>query len=232
MRPPRDARPSAGRRRRRARVLERAAGSLPAGQGGSLLVPQDRQRPRRAAEVSPPGAKKALAEIWNAEDRTHALTAVKAFQAAYGAKFPKATAKITDDARPAAAFYDYPAEHWVHLRTTNPIESTFATVRHRTKITKDPARGPPGWRSRSSSSTQRKTAGAPSTPPTSSPWSAPGALNHLRLAWAGCPIGAGGLSELQSRTSFASAIGGGASTLASCQISRTVGVRRLLYFVP
>ena len=85
-----------------------------------------------------PGAKKALAEIWNAEDRTHALTAVKAFGAAYGAKFPKATAKITDDLGQLLAFYDYPAEHWVHLRTTNPIESTFATVRHRTKITKGP----------------------------------------------------------------------------------------------
>ena len=85
-----------------------------------------------------PGAKKALAEIWNAEDRRHALDAVKAFEAAYGAKFPKATAKITDDVDQLLAFYDYPAEHWVHLRTTNPIESTFATVRHRTKVTKGP----------------------------------------------------------------------------------------------
>jgi transposase-like protein len=85
-----------------------------------------------------PGAKKALAEIWGAEDKTHALAAVKAFQAAYGAKFPKAVAKITDDVEELLAFYDYPAEHWVHLRTTNPIESTFATVRHRTKVTKGP----------------------------------------------------------------------------------------------
>jgi transposase-like protein len=85
-----------------------------------------------------PGAKKALAEIWNAEDKDHALAAVKAFEGAYGAKFPKAAAKITDDAGELLAFYDYPAEHWVHLRTTNPIESTFATVRHRTKITKGP----------------------------------------------------------------------------------------------
>jgi transposase-like protein len=68
-----------------------------------------------------PGAKKALAEIWGAEDKQHALAAVKAFQAAYGAKFPKATAKITDDADELLAFYDFPAEHWVHLRTTNPI---------------------------------------------------------------------------------------------------------------
>ena len=67
------------------------------------------------------GAKKALAEIWGAEDKDHALAAVKAFEAAYGAKFPKATAKITDDADELLAFYDYPAEHWVHLRTTNPI---------------------------------------------------------------------------------------------------------------
>jgi len=85
-----------------------------------------------------PSAKKALAEIWNAEDRQHALAAEKAFSAAYAAKFPKATAKITDDLDQLLAFYDYPAEHWVHLRTTNPIESTFATVRHRTKVTKGP----------------------------------------------------------------------------------------------
>ena len=85
-----------------------------------------------------PGAKKALAEIWGAEDKQHALAAVKAFEAAYGAKFPKATAKITGDLDQLLAFFDYPAEHWVHLRTTNPIESTFATVRHRTKITKGP----------------------------------------------------------------------------------------------
>ena len=85
-----------------------------------------------------PGARKHLAEIWNAEDRTHALTAVKAFEAAYGIKHPKAVAKVTDDLDELLAFYDYPAEHWIHLRTTNPIESTFATVRHRTKVTKGP----------------------------------------------------------------------------------------------
>jgi len=68
-----------------------------------------------------PGAKKALAEIWNAEDRRHALDAVKSFEAAYGAKFPKAVAKITDDVEVLLAVYDFPAEHWIHLRTTNPI---------------------------------------------------------------------------------------------------------------
>jgi transposase-like protein len=85
-----------------------------------------------------PGAKKALAEIWNAEDKRHALDAVKAFEAAYGAKFGKAVAKITDDLDHLLAFYDFPAEHWIHLRTTNPIESTFSTVRNRSKITKGP----------------------------------------------------------------------------------------------
>ena len=85
-----------------------------------------------------PGAKKALAEIWNAEDREHAEKAVKAFHAAYATKWPKAAAKITDDQAELLAFFDYPAEHWIHLRTTNPIESTFATVRHRAKVTKGP----------------------------------------------------------------------------------------------
>ena len=85
-----------------------------------------------------PAAKAALAEIYNAEDKTHALAAAKRFAADFGVKWPKAVAKITDDLDVLLAFYDYPAEHWVHLRTTNPIESTFATVRLRTRVTKGP----------------------------------------------------------------------------------------------
>ncbi|HEX4162070.1 MAG TPA: IS256 family transposase [Acidimicrobiales bacterium] len=85
-----------------------------------------------------PGAKAALAEIWNAEDKDYAKAAVKAFAAEYGTKWPKAAAKITDDLDVLLAFYDYPAEHWIHLRTTNPIESTFATVRLRQRVTKGP----------------------------------------------------------------------------------------------
>ncbi len=77
-----------------------------------------------------PGAIKAMQEIYNAEDIDHARVAVKAFEIDYGTKFPKAAAKITDDLDVLLEFYNYPAEHWVHLRTTNPIESTFATVRH------------------------------------------------------------------------------------------------------
>lgn len=85
-----------------------------------------------------PGAKKALAEITGAEDRDHALKAARAFEADYGAKWPKAVAKITDELDVLLEFYNYPAEHWVHLRTTNPIESTFATVRLRQRVTKGP----------------------------------------------------------------------------------------------
>jgi len=85
-----------------------------------------------------PGAKKALAEITNAEDKAHAVKAAQAFATEYGVKWPKAAAKISDDLDVLLAFYDYPAEHWIHLRTTNPIESTFATVRLRQRVTKGP----------------------------------------------------------------------------------------------
>ena len=85
-----------------------------------------------------PGAIKAMQEIYNAEDIDHARVAVKAFKIDYGTKFPKAVEKITDDLDVLLEFYNYPADHWVHLRTTNPIESTFATVRLRTKVTKGP----------------------------------------------------------------------------------------------
>ena len=85
-----------------------------------------------------PAAKQALAEIYNAEDKTRARAAAKAFERDFGAKWPKATAKVTDDLDVLLAFYDFPAEHWIHLRTTNPIESTFATVRLRQRVTKGP----------------------------------------------------------------------------------------------
>jgi transposase-like protein len=85
-----------------------------------------------------PGALAALKEIYNAEDIDKAQVAIKAFEIDYGAKYPKAVAKIVDDADVLLEFYKYPAEHWIHLRTTNPIESTFATVRLRTNVTKGP----------------------------------------------------------------------------------------------
>jgi len=85
-----------------------------------------------------PNARTALGEIYNAEDRDLALKAVKTFEAGYVAKWPKAVAKITEHLDVLLEFYNYPAEHWVHLRTTNPIESTFATVRLRQRVTKGP----------------------------------------------------------------------------------------------
>ncbi len=85
-----------------------------------------------------PTAKKVLAEIRDAQDRDHALAAANVFANEFGTKFPKAVAKITDDLDELLAFYDFPAEHWIHLKTSNPIESTFATVRLRTKVTKGP----------------------------------------------------------------------------------------------
>ena len=83
-----------------------------------------------------PNAKTMLSEIRDAEDHDHALAAAKQFANEYGVRFPKAVARITDDLAELLAFYDFPAEHWIHLKTSNPIESTFATVRLRTKVTK------------------------------------------------------------------------------------------------
>ena len=85
-----------------------------------------------------PLAKKMLGEIRDAEDRDHARDAAKAFDNEFRAKWPKAADKIRDDLDVLCTFYDFPAEHWIHLKTSNPIESTFATVRLRTKITKGP----------------------------------------------------------------------------------------------
>ena len=77
-------------------------------------------------------AKRALAEIWMAETKTDANKAFDAFIETYQVKYDKAAECLKKDREALLAFYDFPAEHWKHLRTTNPIESTFATVRHRT----------------------------------------------------------------------------------------------------
>jgi transposase-like protein len=81
-------------------------------------------------------AKQALQNIWMAETRKDAEAAFDAFADIYGAKYDKAVECLTKDRDVLLAFYDFPAEHWKHLRTTNPIESTFATVRHRTTRSK------------------------------------------------------------------------------------------------
>ena len=77
-----------------------------------------------------------LHDIWMAETKAEADKAFDFFITAYGVKYPKATERLTKDRGRLLAFYDFPAEHWKHIRTTNPIESTFATVRLRTVKTK------------------------------------------------------------------------------------------------
>ncbi|GIX21514.1 MAG: hypothetical protein KatS3mg121_0297 [Gammaproteobacteria bacterium] len=79
-----------------------------------------------------PKAKKALQEIWMAQDWASAEKAFDHFVETYQAKYPKAVACLRRDREALLTFYDFPAEHWLHIRTTNPIESTFATIRHRT----------------------------------------------------------------------------------------------------
>jgi putative transposase len=79
-----------------------------------------------------PKAKRALQEIWMAETKKHALAAFDAFVETWGVKYDKAVECLIKDRDALLAFYDFPAEHWKHLRTTNVIESSFATVRHRT----------------------------------------------------------------------------------------------------
>jgi transposase-like protein len=85
-----------------------------------------------------PTAKKMLSEIRDAEDRDHAVAAAKRFDAEFRPKWPKAAGKVRDDLDVLLTFYDFPAEHWLHLKTSNPIESTFSTVRLRIKVTKGP----------------------------------------------------------------------------------------------
>src|SRR6478736_6008445 len=83
-----------------------------------------------------PEAKNKLHQIWMAETRADAEQAFDLFVETYQAKYPKATECLTKDRAVLLTFYDFPAEHWIHLRTTNPIESTFATVRLRHRRTK------------------------------------------------------------------------------------------------
>lgn len=83
-----------------------------------------------------PKVKQALHEIWQAETRDDAYKAFDLFIDTYEDKYPKATLTLQKDREELLAFYDFPAVHWQSLRTTNPIESTFGTIRHRTKRSK------------------------------------------------------------------------------------------------
>ena len=105
-----------------------------------------------------PTVKSDLRDVWQAETRAAALSAMDPFAEKYGAKYDKAVACLTRYREALLAFFDFPVEHWDHLRTANPIESVFATVRHRTVRTKgalsqktaklmvSPSSAPPRWR--------------------------------------------------------------------------------------
>jgi putative transposase len=90
----------------------------------------------KVAKSVQPAMKNDIREIWRSPDRAAAEAAIDVFAEKYGAKYPKAVECLIKDRRQMLAFYDFPAEHWDHLRTSNPIESVFATVRHRTIRTK------------------------------------------------------------------------------------------------
>jgi len=77
-------------------------------------------------------AKAGLKAIWMAETKAAAEKALAGFQRDFAAKYPKAANLLEKDREALLAFYDFPAEHWIHIRTTNPIESSFAAIRHRT----------------------------------------------------------------------------------------------------
>jgi hypothetical protein len=113
-----------------------------------------------------PGAKAELAEIYNAEDSEHAVTAVTACEAAYGAKWPKAVAKITDDLDVLLAFYDYPATTAYTCARLIPLSRPSPPCAFASGSPRDQAPGPPGWRWRPSSSSPHRPGGAPSTHPT------------------------------------------------------------------
>jgi transposase-like protein len=101
-----------------------------------MLGSQNRECSRFPAEVGPAHGQARHPGHLQRREQGAGRKAVALFTKQYNAKYPKAVEKIVDDEDELLAFYDFPAEHWIHLRTTNPIESTFATVRLRTKMTK------------------------------------------------------------------------------------------------
>lgn len=94
------------------------------------------KKPEKMPKRVQPHAKKLLHEMYLASAKSDALRAYHAFLNLYSVKYPKACVCLEKDRDVLFTFYDFPAEHWAHIRSTNPIESTFATVRHRTRQTK------------------------------------------------------------------------------------------------
>ena len=111
----------------------KAAGEVwPATRGQRCWVHKSANVLAKLPKSQQPKAKRALQEIWMAETKVEAEIAFDAFVESHTVKYDKAAQCLAKDREALLAFYDFPAEHWKHLRTTNPIESTFATVRHRT----------------------------------------------------------------------------------------------------
>ncbi len=106
-----------------------------------------------------PQAKRMLHEIVESPTCKDASRAIDEFVAEFEPKWPKAAGKLTKDSEQLLAFYDFPAEHWRHLRSTNPIESSFATMKLRTRVTRAPGPRTQRWRWPTSCSTPRRTAG-------------------------------------------------------------------------
>jgi hypothetical protein len=122
-------RSQAGHGRRGPRLLEGPASGLSHHARATLLGAQDGQRPRKLPKRLQPEAKEKLHQIWMAETRDDAEQAFDLFLETYKAKYPKATECLAKDRTVLLTFYDFPAEHWIHLRTTNP------NVRHRPAAT-------------------------------------------------------------------------------------------------
>jgi len=111
--------------------------------------------------------KRALQEIWMVETKKDALAAFDVFVETWGVKYDKAVERLAKDRDALLAFYDFPAKHWKHLRTTNVIESSFVTVRHRTVRSKGCLSNKPALARSSSSRRPLREAGAASTVTTS-----------------------------------------------------------------
>ena len=127
-----DVPPRAGHRRRRARVLEGRRRGLAENARAALLGAQDRERARQVAEEPAAESQARVAGDLDGRDQGRRRAGVRRLHRELHAKYEKAADCLSKDRDTLLAFYDFPAEHWKHLRTTNPIESTFATVRHRT----------------------------------------------------------------------------------------------------
>jgi putative transposase len=124
-----------------------------------------------------------MKEIYNAEDIDKAQLAIKAFEIDYGAKYPRAVAKIVDDAEVLLEFYRYPAEHWIHLRTTNRIESTFSLFHSTFEDQSHQRAGLPRGRAGDGVQAYRRRAGLPnptSKNHTTTPYTTPLDLTHAQ----------------------------------------------------